>query len=729
MMRIRRIAAIRQLSDADCGPACLAMILTHFGRHTTLHGLRERIVAGRDGVSLTALLHLAEEEGLRHRVHQLAASKLHGISLPALLHWRDKHFVVLEWITPTQSGIVDPAFGTRTVPNAELTRDFSGTAVEFETDPAFRPDPGTPERHLWRYLQWLFTPAGVRRYLGAATVASLILQLFGLVVPVTTAVLVDSSATWRAYGWPTILVALLSITLTRVALAWVRGNFIARLQRLADRHASTGFFDHLLRLPHRFFLQRTTGDLLIRLNSNAAIRDLFTTQLVMTSLDAPMVLGYLGLLIVLALPLAALAVVSAVLQTGIIGFAIRRQRDLASQTLAARADEHGCTVEALAGITYVKAVAAEAALLTRWQSAFARHQDVAFETAMLNTRVEALLGGIRLATPIGALLLGMQQVDAGAMSLGAMLAAITLVTSFVQPVITVLQSAQQLHLAGAYMERIMDVLDSAPEVGSLEEGATAMPTSLPPRRLPNGRRIECRDVEFRFGSSAPLVLHGINCAIPAGGTLGLIGATGSGKSTLAKILLGLWVPTAGEVMHDGELLNGQTTRSYRRRSGAVLQDLDVFSGTILENITLGHSHASLEDARQAASLACLDPEIQAMPLGYHTQIGDRGMSLSGGQRQRLALARALLHRPDFLVLDEATSQLDVRTERQVNRAIRELGCTRLIVSHRLSAVEEADWVLVMNQGRIVAEGRPRDVLRRSAPGEDARTSNGVRRAG
>lgn len=721
MRRTRRIAPVRQLSDVECGPACLAMLLAHFGRHTTLRQLRERIVAGRDGVSLAALLRLAEEEGLKHRVHRIVASELPQIHLPALLHWRDRHFVVLEAMSATQATILDPAFGRRTLSPDDMARDFSGTAVEFEPDAVFQPGPRTPERHLLRYLQWLFTPATARRYLGAATFASLILQLFGLVVPATTALLVDSTVTWKAYGLTTIAAALISVTVARVGLAWLRGNFIARLQRLVDRHVSTGFFDHLLRLPHRFFLQRTTGDLLVRLNSNAAIRDLFTTQLITASLDAPMALGYLGLLIVVAPPLAVLAGISALLQTGMIWFAMHRQRELASRALSAKAEEHGRAVETLAGITYVKAVAAEASLLARWRSAFIHHQDVAFETTMLNTTVEAILGGVRLATPIAALLVGMHRVDTGAMSLGEMLAAVTLVTSFVQPVLTLLQSAQQLHLAGAYMERIMDVLDSKPEVDVFEEQAIVGVIGSKAGRSETGRRVECRDVEFRFGTSAPLVLHGIDCVIPAGGTLGLIGATGSGKSTLAKILLGLWTPTAGQVLHDGQPLDGNTVRHFRKCTGAVLQELDVFSGTILENITLGMPHATLDEARAAASLACLDQEIRAMPLGYHTHIGDRGISLSGGQRQRLALARALLHRPDFLVLDEATSQLDVKTERNVNRCIQELGCTRLIVSHRLSALEEADWVLAMSDGRLVAEGRPQDVLRgRALPDDIAR---------
>lgn len=724
MKRPRRIAPVRQLSDVECGPACLAMLLAHFGRHTTLRQLRERIVAGRDGVSLAALLRLAEEEGLGHRVHRVAASELSQVRLPALLHWRDRHFVVLEAMSATQATILDPAFGRRTLSPDDMARDFSGTAVEFEPGVVFQPDPGTPERHLHRYLQWLFTPVVARRYLGAATLASLILQLFGLVVPATTALLVDSTVEWKAYGLTTIAAALISVTVARVGLAWLRGNCIARLQRLVDRHVSTGFFDHLLRLPHRFFLQRTTGDLLVRLNSNTAIRDLFTTQLIAASLDAPMALGYLGLLIVIAPPLAVLAGTSALLQTGMIWFAMHRQRELASRALSAKAEEHGRAVEALTGITYVKAVAAEASLLARWRSAFLHHQDVAFETAMLNTTVEAILGGVRLATPIAALLMGMYRVDTGAMSLGEMLAAVTLVTSFVQPVLTLLQSAQQLHLAGAYMERIMDVLDSKPEVDAFEEQAVVGVIGSKAGRPETGRRVECRNVEFRFGTSAPLVLHGIDCAISAGGTLGLIGATGSGKSTLAKILLGLWTPTAGQVLHDGESLDGNTTRHFRRRTGAVLQELDVFGGTILENITLGMPHATLDEVRAAAAMACLDQEIRAMPLGYHTHIGDRGISLSGGQRQRLALARALLHRPDFLVLDEATSQLDVRTARNVNRCIQELGCTRLIVSHRLSAVEEADWVLVMSGGRVVVEGRPQDVLRSRGLAEDI-----TRRAG
>ncbi len=710
-----RVRLVRQLSDMECGPACLAMLLGYHGRHATLHELRERVTVGRDGLSVAALIRLAAEEGLTGRIRHVPRDGYAMLGLPALLHWRNRHFVVLERVDTSAATIIDPAFGRRRCTHTDMAADFTGVAVEFDPAPEFQLRSRQSTSHYRRYLTWAFSFSKARYFLVLTILASLGLQLFGLLVPALTAWLVDNHFDWQAYGLIPVSAALVSMTIARTGISLGRGWVIARLQRLIDERISTGFFDHLLRLPYAFFLQRSTGDLLLRLNSNAVIKELLTTQTVAASLDGPMALGFLMVLAWMSPPLAALATASALAQMGMVWLVMNRQRTLAGQMLDARAAEHGCAVETLGGITYVKAVAAEAALLARWRLAFRRTLAATFDLAMLNAATESVLGAVRLLTPIIALLIGLHGVNQGHMSLGVMLAATALVTSFIQPVLTLLQSVQQLQIAGVYMERVLDVLDTEPDIPENVQHAARsvvvghIGTENDHER--KGRRVECRDIEFRFGTSTPPVIKGISCIIPPGGTLGIIGSTGSGKSTLAKLLLGLWRPTRGLVLHDEAPLDDVTSHWLRGRTGAVLQDLDVFNGTIMDNIVLGRQDSSVSDVRRAAALACLDREVMAMPLGYDTYVGDRGVALSGGQRQRLALARALLHQPDFLVLDEATSQLDIATEQAVNKNVSALGCTRLIISHRLSAVEEADWILDLHEGRVVAEGLPEDILR------------------
>lgn len=716
----KHLPLIRQLAETECGPACMAMLLSYHGRQTTVQHLRERANTGRDGMTINGLIHIARQEGLSGKIQQVHPGQPHSLRLPALLHWNSKHYVILEKLNTQHASIIDPAIGRQTLTLETFRQNFTGTAVEFTPTHNFHPRKLNTIPHYQRYVSWLFKPTRAKHLLALTLLASLALQGFGFIVPAATAWLVDSRFEWQSSGLIPVIAALASISITRAGISWGRGYSIASLQMLVDQEMTMGFFEHLLRLPHRFFLQHNTGDLLVRLNSNGVIRELFTTQLVTVILDAPMALGFLAALLWMSPTMAALAVASTLAQILIIWQVLGKQSELVSHAIDARSEEHGQTVEILNNITYLKAAAAEMPLFLRWQKAFQRQQQATFKLAVIGATTEGVLGGLRLLTPVGALLIGMHEVNHGLISLGFMLAATTLVQSFTQPVLSLIQSVQQLQLADAYMERILDVIDTTPELPRLNtqtntqaQTSTATITSTPGHKpKPQRRKVEFRNVHFHFALSTPPVLENVSFNIPQGHSLGIIGATGSGKSTVARLALGLWQPTKGLVLYNNTPVNGTASRETRLRTGAVLQELDIFSGSIRDNITLGTPDASDEALHNASLLACLHNDILAMPLGYNTQIGDRGSALSGGQKQRLALARALLRNPDFLVLDEATSQLDINTERQINENIRQLGCTRLIISHRLSAIADADWVIVLKNGQVAAHGPPHEIISR-----------------
>ena len=714
-MRTRRVPFIRQLSDAECGPACLAMVLSHHGRATSVAELREQVVAGRDGVTAGALLRVADAEGLIGRGVEVSATALPEISVPAILHWRGCHYVVLEGMKGGQARIVDPAFGRRTVSPPELSENFSGTAMEFRPGDAFRPRAADRWAKTLGILGALFREAQHRQLLAAAIVLSGVLQCFALAVPALTAWIVDGTGlTLTGVSVPAIAAAVCALVLGRTAIGYVRSIAGARLQRALDAQVSVAFFEHLLKLPFSFFQQRSTGDLLLRLSSLGAIRDAFTTQLQTLCLDVPTAVLYLALLVAVSPLLALVAVGAAAVQTLLIAYAAHRQQDIAARMLTARSNEQGCTVEILSGITFVKASAAERRMVARWRSVFDRQLEVGYEYARFSARLEAVLGSLRFGTPLVALIVGTMEVQRGRMTMGVMLAAASLVGLFVQPVLTLLQSMQTLQLVLAYVDRVADVLDTAPERSggvALTEPRTPRSSRLRSRHgIGRGRAIECRNVGFGFAHVGDDRLSDVSFRIDPGRKLAIIGPTGSGKSTLVKVLLGLWSPTTGAVLHDDVDLREIDLTALRSRSGVVLQEPDIFGGTIRENIAMRRPDASMDEIRAAARMACLEAEVLAMPLRYETSVGDRGTALSGGQRQRLALARALIDAPDLLILDEATNHLDVHTEAKVDAVVAELGCTRIVVSHRLSAVENADWVILLDAGRITAQGEPKEVL-------------------
>jgi ATP-binding cassette, subfamily B, bacterial len=299
-----------------------------------------------------------------------------------------------------------------------------------------------------------------------------------------------------------------------------------------------------------------------------------------------------------------------------------------------------------------------------------------------------------------------------------MLGCLALATAFLGPLSALVANAQQLQVIGAHLDRIVDVLDAAPEEDPTKL-RIALDLTRPTRSGPASAhgeapaRIEIDDVWFRYHERAPWALQGISLAIEQGEKIALVGRTGSGKSTLGLLLLGFYPPQRGEVRWDGLPLRDLDLVALRRQVGAVLQEPQLWSGSIRSNLAFYDPDLPMAEIERAARLAAIDQEIDAMPMGYETLLSESGSSLSGGQRQRIALARALAHRPAVLLLDEATSQLDAATERVVDQHLSSLSCTRIVIAHRLSTVENADRIVVLDQGRIVEVGRHEELLEQS----------------
>jgi ABC-type bacteriocin/lantibiotic exporter with double-glycine peptidase domain len=255
-------------------------------------------------------------------------------------------------------------------------------------------------------------------------------------------------------------------------------------------------------------------------------------------------------------------------------------------------------------------------------------------------------------------------------------------------------AVQMFSVLGAQVERIYDVLDSPAEAS----GPVVLQSKAPVW-------VDTSGLTFRYEQTGPPVLDEVTLTLPPGGKLGIVGRTGSGKSTLALLLLGLLKPSGGSISHNGIPISLLDLGELRRGCGVVLQQLTLFNGSIRDNLTLGRTDFHDAEIEQASRTAGLHEDVQRLPMRYDTVVGEAGGALSAGQRQRVALARALLHKPRLLVLDEATSHLDPKTERQVDEALARLQVARIVISHRLSAIRNADQILVLDNGRVVSRGR------------------------
>jgi ATP-binding cassette, subfamily B, bacterial len=325
---------------------------------------------------------------------------------------------------------------------------------------------------------------------------------------------------------------------------------------------------------------------------------------------------------------------------------------------------------------------------------FTDQVNVALRRGRLEASVEAVTGTLQVGSPLAILVYGGFQVLNGGISLGTMLAFAALAAGFLEPLAPLIDTGLKLQLLRSYMKRISDILDAPRE----QEGQEVVTV----HRLSGQVRAE--GISFAYGPLAPAVVKDVSLQVQQGQQLGIVGRTGSGKSTLAHLLLGIYPPTSGRILFDGKDLAELELRSLRRQIGIVTQRPYLFGAIIRQNIALTNPAMPHQMVADAARLACIHDEIVAMPMGYETLLLDGGASLSGGQQQRIALARAVAHRPTILLLDEATSDLDSVTERMVHRNLSTLGCTRIVIAHRLSTVVDADLILVMEEGSIVQRG-------------------------
>ncbi|RMH18864.1 MAG: peptidase domain-containing ABC transporter [Acidobacteria bacterium] len=695
--RRRRVPFVQQTAAADCGAACLAMVLAFHGKQLSLDEVREVVGVNRDGSDAQRLITAGSWFGLRGRGLQVPEiDELQYLGAGSILHWRFRHFVVFERLTSRGAVIVDPAAGRRQVSRDELRTAFTGVAISFEPREDF--EPGERRRRgLARYLRPMLDRSGL---LVRVLVISVLVQLLALALPILTGLVVDRVVPRGDYHLLSVLSAgLAAIVLFDFLSSLIRSHLLLHLRTHLDARITLDFLDHLVDLPYAFFQQRSAGDLMMRLNSNATIRETLTSGALSTILDGTLVSLYLIVLFVTHAPMALVVLLLGLLRIALFLVTRKRHQDLMSESLQVQARSRSYQVEMLAGIETLKASGAERRAVEHWSNLFVDELNVALARGRLSAIFDSLLKALGTASPFIVLVFGAVQVLQGELSLGTMLALSALAAGFLGPLTSLVSTALQFQLLGSYLERINDVLDTPKE----QQRETVKPAG----KLAG--RITLDGVTFRYGPAAPIVVDDVSVDVAPGSFVALVGASGAGKTTLANLLLGLYQPTAGRILYDGVELRHLDLRTVRRQLGIVNQQIYLFGASIRDNISLADPTLPLARVIEAAKRAAIHDEIMAMPMGYETILADGGATLSGGQRQRLALARALVHRPAILLLDEATSHLDTATERRIQDELALLNATRIVIAHRLSTIRAADLILVMEAGKIVERGRHQEL--------------------
>lgn len=698
---------VLQAEASECGLACLAMACEHYGRRMELRELRQVFQLSLKGATLAGIMQAASRLGLQSRPLRLEIGQLERLTIPSILHWDLNHFVVLARAGRRGAVILDPAFGKRRLSYGQVSAHFTGIALELSPAPDFRPRKAPPAVSI-RQLTGPIT--GLARALSLVLLLSLALQAFVIAGPFFLQWVVDQVLVSADRDLLTVLgLGFGLLLLLRIGTALLRGWAVIYLSAKLGLQWMGGVFAHLLKLPLDFFGKRHLGDVVSRLGSVRSIQRTLTNSFVEAIIDGLMAGATFGMMLLYSRKLAFVSLLAVSLYLALRTSCFRAFREGTEQQLIAAAKQQTHLLETVRGMQSVKVAGVERQREARYGKLM--HDTVDRDVWLARfglafTSASGLVFGVeRIAVVwIGALL-----TLENAFSVGMLVAYLAYQDQFAGRIGGLIDKWIELRMLRLHGERLADIVLTPP-------GEEAAHPAAAPRQT--GMRIRVHGLSFRYADGEPWILDDLSFTIEEGEAVAIVGASGCGKSTLVKLLLGLLEPTSGSITVGGQDLSKPGAHHYRACVGAVMQDDQLFAGSVAENIALGDDAFDLDRVRSAARLAAVDEEIAAMPMGYQSLIGDMGTTLSGGQKQRVILARALYRKPRLLFLDEATSHLDIGRERLVNEAVRRMNLTRVIVAHRPQTIASADRVLLLHGGRIVREGR-----RRAAAGRTGRAES------
>ena len=712
----RRLPVILQAEAAECGLACLAMVAGYHGHHADPGALRRRHGFSLKGATLKDVISVADRLGLAARPLRLDLDELGMLRTPCILHWDLNHFVVLKSIGRTGVTIHDPAEGLRRLSFADVSRHFTGVALELTPTGGFEVAEAPPRVRIRALLGRV---TGLRRSMAHLLVLAFALEVFALLAPMFLALTVDQAIVSADRDLLlTLAIAFGLLLLMRTAIGLLRYWMLMTLGASIKVQSRKNLFTHLVALPARYFESRHVADVMSRFDSQDKILQALSTDLVIALLDGLMCLVTIAVMFALAPALAAVALIGAVLYAALRWAFYMPLRQASSEAIiwAARRDSH--FLETLRGMKTVKLFNGQRDRRAHWLNLLVETTNRQLATQRLNLVFKTANGLLLGSLGILVVYLAARMILDNVFSVGLLVAFLAYMDMFLRRASGLIDTVVDLRMLGLHAERLADIALTAPE-----------PVSDQMARQPETRpvAIEAREVSFRYSPNDPLVLENVSFHIGAGESVAFAGPSGCGKTTLLKLLAGLLEPGSGEILVDGVPLARLGPEAWRARIGVVMQEDALFAGSIADNIAFFAADADPDRIEASARQAAVHDDIEAMPMGYGTLIGDMGTSLSGGQKQRVLLARALYRQPGLLLLDEATSHLDVAREQSVNATLRGLATTRIVVAHRPETIRAADRVILLETGRILSDSA--SVPRQSAgPAVPLRLADGPPRA-
>ena len=675
----------------------MAMIARYMGHDVDLNGMRQRFPVSLAGTKLRSLMDLAGHLGLATRALRADLDALGKLRTPAILHWDLDHFVVLKAVRRGRVVIHDPALGRRVLTPSAISKHITGVVLELAATADMTPVAAkTPTRlrHLWSRIDG-FWPA-LAQVLGLSAV----LQAAVFAAPFYLQLSVDAAiATGDLELLAILALGFGGLVVVRVLIAALRSWTLQSIGFLMSFQIVGNLVHHLLRVKTEFFEKRHVGDILSRVDSVRPIHEALTQGVATTVIDGLMALAAAVILFLYSPLLATVVLVSVALGLAVTYALYPAQRRRTEARIVASAKAHTHLVESLRASTVVKLTGREAEREGLWRNRYADVMNASFAAGRLTIGVTAAQGLISGLQTILIVYLGARLIIRGdGFTIGMLFAFMSYRQMFTDRSLALINQFVQFSILHLHLDRLGDIVHAERDGPPVSAGL--------PRPVLGG--VAMRNLSFRYGAGDPIVLDNIELDVAAGAFVAFTGPSGGGKSTLVKVMLGLYPPTTGDILLDGIPATPAVWPDWRKRVGVVMQDDQLLSGTIADNIALFDPQVDMQQVQDAATAAKVHDDILRMPMQYLSTVGDMGSTLSRGQHQRVLLARALYRNPELLFLDEGTSNLDEDTEAKVVELISSLQITRIVVAHRPALLEAADTVYRVADGTVT-------LLRERAP--------------
>lgn len=706
---------IKQHDITDCGAACLATICKQNGYKIGITKIREVAGTDKQGTNAYGVIKAAESLGFSAKgVKGNKEAFFSEFPLPCIAHvivdGSLLHYVVIHKITKKQVIIADPAVGiVKLTPEeffGEIHEDgkppkyqWSGVLVLLVKNESFKK--GDETKGLFSRFFHLLIPQ--KKLLLHIFVASLIYTVLGILGAFYFKEMIDNVLpNGLQKTLMTLSIGVILLNVFKVLLNAFRSHLLLYLSQKLDIALLLGYYRHVLELPMNFFGTRKVGEIISRFNDAGKVRDAISGATLTIMIDTFMALAGAIILYMQNGKMFGITLIIVVLYVVIVISFNKWYEKLNRKQMEDNAELTSYMVESLNGIQTIKAYNAERKANRETEIKFVKLLKSVFNLSWVSNLQGSLKVFIELVGGVVILWVGGVSVINGEMTIGALITFNSLLAYFLEPIKNLINLQPEMQTAVVAADRLGEILDLEAEKGELEY-KKMYPESL-------AGDIEIKNLDFRYGTRR-LVLENINLSIKKGQKVAFVGESGSGKTTLSKLLLNLYGAEKGEIIINGNNIKDIQLECLREKIAYIPQETFLFSGTIFENLTLGLDEATMDDIIDASKMAQAHEFINELPLRYETMLEENGANLSGGQRQRLAIARAMLKKPDILILDEATSNLDSITERALDKTINEFSkdMTTIFIAHRLSTIKNCDVIFVMEKGKIIERGTHREL--------------------